>query len=86
MNALYWKIDFLHKQCLAFAAAKERKLLEGYHIKRLYIGTDRQDYMVNWSNSADKRNVMLHASAVLITRQGMYMVFTLTLILTSTRG
>jgi transposase-like protein len=61
MNALYWKIDFLHKQCLAFAASKERKLLEGFRIKRLYIGTDRQDYMVNWSNSADKRNIMLHA-------------------------
>ncbi len=62
MNALYWKIDFINKQCLAFAAAKERKLLEGFPIKRLYIGTDRQDYMVNWSDSADKRNVMLHAA------------------------
>ncbi len=61
MNALYWKVDFLHKQCLAFSAGKERKLLEDFPIKRLYIGTDRQDYMVNWSHSADKRNIMLHA-------------------------
>ncbi len=61
MNALYWKIDFLHKQCLAFAASKERKLLDGFPIRRLYIGTDRQNYMVNWSDSADKRNIVLHA-------------------------
>jgi len=61
MNALYWKIDFLHRQCMAFAANREQKLLDGMPIKRLYIGVDRQDYMVNWSNSADKRNVILHA-------------------------
>lgn len=29
--------------------------------RRLYVGIDRQDYMVNWSNSADKRNIILHA-------------------------
>jgi transposase-like protein len=61
MNALYWKIDFIHKQCLAFAADRERRLLEGMPIRRLYVGVDRQDYMVNWSNSNDRRNVMLHA-------------------------
>ena len=61
MNALYWKIDFIHRQCLAFASAREKKLFEGMQIRRLYIGTDRQDYMVNWTNSADKRNVVLHA-------------------------
>jgi hypothetical protein len=61
MNALYWKIDFIHQQCLAFAAAREKKLLEDMPIRRLYIGTDRQDYMVNWTNAADKRNVVLHA-------------------------
>ncbi|MGO9612923.1 MAG: transposase [Dissulfurispiraceae bacterium] len=61
MNALYWKIDFIHRQCLAFAADRERKLLEGMPIKRLYIAVDRQDYMVNWSKSTDKRNVILHS-------------------------
>lgn len=61
MPALYWKIDFLHKQCLAFAADRERRLLDGMPIKRLYLGVDRQDYMVNWTNAADKRNVILHA-------------------------
>jgi len=60
--SLYGKIDFLHSQCLAFAADREHKLLKGMPIKRLYIGVDRQDYVVNWSRSADKRNVILHAA------------------------
>ena len=61
MNALYWKIDFIHKQCLSFVADRERKLLEGFPIRRLYIGTDRQDYVVNWSDTSDKRNIRLNA-------------------------
>ena len=35
--------------------------MEGLPIRRLYIGVDRQDYMVNWSKSTDKRNVILHS-------------------------
>jgi len=58
--ALYGKIDFLHRQCLAFAADKERALLE-LALPRLYLSTDRQDYMVNWSRDTDRRNVVLHA-------------------------
>lgn len=57
---LYGKIDFLHRQCLAFAADKERALLE-LALPRLYLSTDRQDYMVNWSRDTDRRNVVLHA-------------------------
>ena len=30
-------------------------------LKRLYVGVDRQDYTVNWTNKEDKRNVLLHA-------------------------
>lgn len=61
MDTLYWKIDFLHKQCLAFAADRERKLLSDMPIKRLYVGVDRQTYMINWARAVDKRNVILHA-------------------------
>lgn len=60
-KTLYQRIDFLHEQCKAFAAAYERPLLEGMTIPRLYIAVDRQDYTVNWSNQHDKRNVILHA-------------------------
>jgi len=61
MPSLYDKIDFIHNQCLAFAASRESKLLEGMPIKRVYIAVDRQEYLVNWSQSGDKRNVILNA-------------------------
>jgi transposase-like protein len=61
MPAVYDKIDFLHRQCQAFVANREKRLLAGLPIRRLYVGVDRQDYVVNWTNAADKRNVVLHA-------------------------
>lgn len=60
-KTLYDKIDFLHRQSLAFAAHRERRLQEGLSIPRLYIGVDRQDYMVNWTRREDKRNIRLTA-------------------------
>ncbi len=57
----YDEIDFLHRQSLAFAAHRERRLQEGLSIPRLYIGVDRQDYAVNWTRREDKRNVQLTA-------------------------
>lgn len=60
-ESLYGKIDFLYRQSLAFAADREKKLLNGMAISRLYIGVDRQDYVVNWTRHEDRRNVMLHA-------------------------
>lgn len=60
-SSFYGKIDFLFGQCLAFAAERERRLLAGMPIRRLYLGTDRQDYVVNWTSEHDRRNVVLHA-------------------------
>lgn len=60
-KTLYGKIDFLYRQCLAFVAAREHRLIKGMTIPRLYMGVDRQDYIVNWTRHADRRNVMLHA-------------------------
>ena len=60
-KTLYGKIDFIYRQCLAFAADREKRLLNGMAIPRLYLGVDRQDYVVNWTQNADRRNVMLHA-------------------------
>jgi len=61
MPVLYEKIDFIHERCLAFSAARERKLLEGMPMRRLYVAVDRQDYLVNWSQTEDKRNIQLSA-------------------------
>ena len=36
-------------------------MLGGFAIPQLYIGIDRQDYVVNWTRREDKRNVQLTA-------------------------
>ena len=60
MDTLYRKIDFIHRQCLAFAAGHERVLPE-MNLPRLYLSVDRQDHIVNWSYANDKRNIALSA-------------------------
>lgn len=57
---LYGKFDFLHRQCLAFAAAREVSL-KTMHAHRMYISVDRQQYVVNWNNGSDRRNVRISA-------------------------
>jgi hypothetical protein len=59
-EVLYHRIDFIHRQCLAFAAHRERKL-KTLPIKRLYLAVDSQDYFVNWTERKDKKNVVLKA-------------------------
>jgi len=59
-GSLYPKIDFLHRQCLAFIGERERRLISK-HLERVYVSTDRQEYVVNWSRRDDKRNVKLTA-------------------------
>lgn len=69
-GTLYGKIDFFHSQSLAFAAQRERKLLEGFAIHRLDVAVDRQEYVVNWDNQYDKRNVRLQAVGSADNRTG----------------
>lgn len=61
-KVIYDKIDIIHRQCVAFAADRERQLPEK-EFPSLFISCDRQDYMVNWSNSEDKRLTQLTAIA-----------------------
>jgi hypothetical protein len=61
MPTLYDKINFLHRQCQAFAASREGNLADTVKAKKIYIAVDRQDYMVNWNRRKDKRNIVLHA-------------------------
>ncbi|MDA8415005.1 MAG: hypothetical protein M0023_14600 [Desulfobacteraceae bacterium] len=60
IGTLYRKIDFIHKQCLEFAASFEQKL-PGMKIPRVYLSVDRQEYTINWGNAGDKRNTVLMA-------------------------
>lgn len=61
-KVLYERIDFFHEQAGAFLAHREGRLRE-MDIRRLYVGVDRQDYAINWSQRKDKRNVQLSAVA-----------------------
>jgi hypothetical protein len=63
------KIDFIHRQCLAFAAARERELSR-LAVPRLWVSCDRQDYVLNWSNTKDKRNTQLTAIGSADNRTG----------------
>jgi transposase-like protein len=45
---IYETIDYIHRKCLAFAAEHERRLPD-MRFERLYVSTDRQIYIVNWS-------------------------------------
>jgi len=60
MATIYSKINFLHRQCSAFLAGRELQLMNK-HLDRVYISTDRQEYVVNWTRRDDKRNVKLTA-------------------------
>lgn len=61
-RTLYRKIDFLHGQSLAFSAHHERQFA-GMPLRRLYIACDRQEFTLNWTDTRDKRNVILKAIA-----------------------
>jgi len=61
-ETLYQRIDFFAEQCRLFAAAREN-LLPRMKISRLNIAVDRQEYIVNWSDQSDRRNIRLGALA-----------------------
>ena len=59
-KTLYQRIDFIHRQCLAFVAPREA-LLKTLPIKRLYLGVDSQWYSVNWPSELNQKNTLLKA-------------------------
>lgn len=68
-KTVYDKIDFIHEKCMEFVAAREEKL-PGRPIHRLAISTDRQDYVLNWSDRKDRRNTKLTAIGSADNRTG----------------
>ena len=68
-QAIYDKIDFIHRQCVAFMADRERRIAS-LNLHRLYISTDRQDYVLNWSSRKDRKNTQLTAVASADNRSG----------------
>ena len=69
IQAVYDKIDFFHRQCVAFLGDRERRLAS-MNLKRLYISTDRQDHVLNWSSRKDRKNTCLTAIGSADNRSG----------------
>lgn len=61
-STLYGKIDFIYAQCRLFAQERERHLPE-MAFDRLYLSTDRQDYIVNWGDRSARKTIQLTAIA-----------------------
>jgi len=62
VSSLYGKINFIYEQCRHFAADRERQLAT-MKFERLYLCTDRQDYLVNWPDKAIRKTIQLTAIA-----------------------
>lgn len=63
-KVVYDKFQWIHRQCQLFIGERERRLLNAeVPIPSMYVAVDRQQYVVNWSNRKDKRNVQLAAIA-----------------------
>lgn len=69
MDTLYRKINFIHRQCNAFAATQERRLPE-IPIQRLYLSVDRQAHVINWKHSDEKSNIVLNAVGTADNKSG----------------
>ncbi len=59
-QTIYDKIDFIHRQCLAFAGERERFFNER-KVERLYIAVDRQTHIINWPTADKRKNIVLQA-------------------------
>ena len=73
-KTLYGKIDFLHRQCLDFASRREIELKK-MDRSRLYLATDRQVQISNWTQRKDKRNCEVYGIATACLRTGYVFAF-----------
>lgn len=62
-KSVYGKIDFISRQCRAFGGDRERRLMAGMSLPKMYVAVDRQTHNVNWSSRKDRRNIQLSAIA-----------------------
>ena len=71
-RTIYLKIDFIHKQCLKYAAYQEAKLLEQRIDlpEKIHLSTDRQVLVSNWNKQEDKRNVEIYGIGTACQKTG----------------
>ncbi len=62
IGTVYDKLDFFYEQALKFAAAHERKLIDGsLHKYRFFVGVDRQYFTFNWRRYTNRKNTIFEA-------------------------
>lgn len=69
-STLYTKLDFIHKQCVAFVSERERRLLDKTDLGTMHLTTDRQKLMVNWESRKDRRNTIFLSMATADLKSG----------------
>lgn len=65
---IHRKLDLFYERCILFSNDRESRLPK-LPIENIHLSTDRQDYIVNWSDRKDKRTTQIGAigSACLAT-------------------
>lgn len=69
-ETLYTKLKYINERCLQFVRKVESPLLDGVTLAPLLISADRQDYLINWGTSEDRRNIRLHGLGSADNRTG----------------
>lgn len=60
-GTVYAKLRYISGQCERFVRCHESKLLDpSSRLPPLVLSSDRQDYLINWGTSVDRRNIRLH--------------------------
>jgi transposase-like protein len=73
-QTIYNKIDFFHEQFMRFASERESKL-ENAQKERLYLCTDRQVQISNWTNRKEKKNCEFYGIATADLKSGYVFAF-----------
>jgi len=60
-ETLYQRIGFFSEQCKEISNYFESKLFSSDKRPKLYLSSDRQEYVINWTAQEDKRNVTIRA-------------------------
>jgi transposase-like protein len=69
-DTLYQRIGLIYERCRAFAAHHERALLEGKALEHVHVAIDRQQHVLNWGSSFDRRPSVLLATVSAEGRSG----------------
>jgi transposase-like protein len=75
MGMIYRRLNFIHQQCLAFVADRERQLYQSKSYDRLYLSTDRQVHKSNWTNRKEKYNCQFYGIGTADSKSGYVLAF-----------